>query len=275
MIELEGVSKVFESGLVAVAEVDLVVEPSEIVAVIGPSGCGKSTILRMIAGLERPTAGSVRVAGHEVSGPDRAVGIVFQEPRLMPWLDVRNNVSFGLEHGAGDVAAEAIERVGLADFTHALPRSLSGGMAQRTAIARALVTKPPVLLLDEPFSALDAFTRHDLQEHLLDVWNWYRPTMFLVTHDIDEALALADRVIVVGGKPGAIKSDISVDLPRPRDRTDGAFHSFQQRAMSELTRSSKDHHGGEVVPLVLRDVDDTRAGRTRRLIGGGASRRSG
>jgi sulfonate transport system ATP-binding protein len=169
------------------------------------------------------------------------VGIVFQQPRLMPWLSVEKNVSFGLDRDAGSdgVVAEAIERVGLTDFAEALPRELSGGMAQRTAIARALVTMPPVLLLDEPFSALDAFTRIDLQQHLLDVWGWYRPTMLLVTHDIDEALILADRVIVLSGQPGAIHSEIVVDLGRPRARTDRAFHSFQDRAMSELSQSSQ------------------------------------
>jgi sulfonate transport system ATP-binding protein len=240
MIELRGVSKRFDSGLLAVFDLDLEVEASEIVAVIGPSGCGKSTVLRLIAGLDAPTTGSVTVAGHRVDGPDPSVGVVFQEPRLMPWLSVARNVSFGLAHRRGDdgVAAEAIDRVGLGSFAASLPRELSGGMAQRAAIARALVTKPPVLLLDEPFSALDAFTRIDLQNHLLEVWSWYRPTMFLVTHDIDEALVLADRVVVFSGLPGSIQAQVTVDLPRPRDRTDQAFHSFQDLTMGELGRSS-------------------------------------
>ncbi|HEX5696817.1 MAG TPA: ABC transporter ATP-binding protein [Acidimicrobiia bacterium] len=242
MIELHGVSKQFDTGLLAVSDVDLSIGASEIVAVIGPSGCGKSTILRLIAGLEKPSRGSVLVAGHSVSGPDRAVGIVFQQPRLMPWLSVERNVSFGLDGDAASngVVAESIARVGLTEFASALPRELSGGMAQRTAIARALVTKPPVLLLDEPFSSLDAFTRIDLQQHLLDVWGWYRPTMFLVTHDIDEALVLADRVIVLRGRPGSIQAEMAVDLGRPRTRTDPAFHSLQDLAMKELSRSSQD-----------------------------------
>jgi sulfonate transport system ATP-binding protein len=133
--------------------------------------------------------------------------------------------------------AEVIARVGLTPFAKALPRELSGGMAQRVAIARALVTRPPVLLLDEPFSALDAFTRIDLQTHLLEVWDWYRPTTFLVTHDIDEALILADRVIVLGGSPGTVQADIAVDLKRPRSRTDTAFHRLQDRSMTALGRS--------------------------------------
>lgn len=242
MIEMHQVSKRFDTGLLAVSDLDLEVEASEIVAVIGPSGCGKSTVLRLIAGLEVPTTGSVSVAGHEVRGPDPSVGVVFQEPRLMPWLSVERNVSFGLARRDGDQAlvTEAIERVGLSAFAGALPKELSGGMASRTAIARALVTKPPVLLLDEPFSSLDAFTRVDLQEHLLEVWSWYRPTMFLVTHDIDEALVLADRVVVFGGRPGSIQTEVIVDLPRPRDRTDKTFHSFQDLAMGELRRSSGD-----------------------------------
>ncbi|MDF2731356.1 MAG: hypothetical protein K0T01_3147 [Acidimicrobiia bacterium] len=249
MIQLSGVSKRFPTGLLAVSGVDMTVEASEIVAVIGPSGCGKSTVLRLIAGLDSPTSGMVRVAGHRVEGPSRSVGVVFQEPRLMPWLTVERNVSFGLhgEETAGPVA-EALARVGLADFADALPKELSGGMAQRTAIARALVTKPPVLLLDEPFSSLDAFTRIDLQEHLLEVWGWYRPTMFLVTHDIDEALVLADRVIVFSGQPGSIEAEITVDLPRPRDRTDLAFHAFQDRAMKELGRSSRDRQARAQTP---------------------------
>jgi sulfonate transport system ATP-binding protein len=240
MIELDQVSKRFDTGLLAVTDVDLKVKASEIVAAIGPSGCGKSTILRLIAGLDRPTTGRVEVAGHRVSGPDRSVGIVFQEPRLMPWLTVERNVSFGLEehHATRAVASEAIERVGLTGFADALPRELSGGMAQRTAIARALITKPPVLLLDEPFSSLDAFTRIDLQQHLLEVWSWYRPTMFMVTHDIDEALVLADRVVVLRGHPGTISTTIEVDLARPRHRTDPAFHSFQDRAMTALANAS-------------------------------------
>lgn len=238
MIELTGVSKRYPTGLLAVAGIDLEVTRHEIVAVIGPSGCGKSTILRLIAGLEEPTSGTVEVAGHRVIGPDRSAGIVFQQPRLMPWLTVEKNVAFGLDRGAdaSTETAEVIERVGLAPFARALPRELSGGMAQRVAIARALVTKPPVLLLDEPFSALDAFTRIDLQGHLLEVWDWYRPTTLLVTHDIDEALVLADRVVVIGGVPGSIQADITVDLIRPRSRTDSSFHRLQDRTMGELGR---------------------------------------
>ena len=249
MIDLSSVSKRYPSGHLAVTGIDLSVAEHEILAVIGPSGCGKSTILRLIAGLEDPSSGSTRVAGHEVRGPDTSVGIVFQQPRLMPWLTVERTVAFGLDKGEETSAevAEVIARVGLSPFTKALPRELSGGMAQRVAIARALVTRPPVLLLDEPFSALDAFTRIDLQAHLLEVWGWYRPTTFLVTHDIDEALTLADRVVVIGGSPGTIKADISVDLDRPRVRTAAGFHRLQDRAMTELGRSRDVHAPAEGV----------------------------
>ncbi len=236
MIGLRGVSRRYGSGHLAVADIDLEVSAKEIVAVIGPSGCGKSTILRLIAGLDQPTRGTVRVAGNRVDGPNRSVGIVFQQPRLMPWLTVAENVAFGVDRGPESAVAvqEAIARVGLADFASALPRELSGGMAQRTAIARALVTNPPVLLLDEPFSALDALTRIDLQQHLLEVWDWYQPTMFLVTHDIDEALILADRILVLGGSPGTIRAAIDVSLERPRQRSHPGFHRFQNLAMAAL-----------------------------------------
>lgn len=239
MINLTDVAKRYPTGLIAVDSIDLDVARHEIVALIGPSGCGKSTILRLIAGLEEPTIGTVSVNGHQVNGPDRSAGIVFQQPRLMPWLTVTRNVAFGL-HRNGDhtqKTAEVIRRVGLGDFATALPKELSGGMAQRVAIARALVTKPPVLLLDEPFSALDAFTRMDLQTHLLEVWDWYRPTTLLVTHDIDEALILADRVLVLGGTPGTIQANIQVDLTRPRSRTNPGFHRLQDAVMQELSRS--------------------------------------
>ena len=253
MIELAAVSKRYDSGHVAVSEIDFEVRAHEIVAVIGPSGCGKSTILRLIAGLDLPTTGRVLVAGHQVKGPDRSVGIVFQQPRLMPWLTVAGNVGFGLDRDRQrESVGEAVARVGLSGFADALPRELSGGMAQRTAIARALVTRPPVLLLDEPFSALDAFTRIDLQDHLLEVWGWYRPTMFLVTHDIDEALVLADRILVIGSAPGTIKTSIEVDLDRPRSRSGQRFHAFQDRALSALRPPDLDQGSTDRPPPLTR-----------------------
>ncbi|HKX75972.1 MAG TPA: ABC transporter ATP-binding protein [Acidimicrobiia bacterium] len=238
MLELRLVSKRFDDGLLALDRIDLEVGAGEIVVVIGSSGCGKSTMLRLIAGLEAPTGGSVHVAGHPIAGPGADVGVVFQEPRLMPWLTVEENVRFGLNDlpasQARTLATESLTRVGLAQFADSLPRQLSGGMAQRAAIARALVVKPPVLLLDEPFSALDAFTRVDLQEHLLDVWTWYRPTLFIVTHDIEEALTLADWIVVMEGQPGRIADVITVDLARPRQRGDQVFNAKREQVLTAL-----------------------------------------
>lgn len=239
MLQLNGVSKRFDDGFLALENIDLTVAGGEIATIIGSSGCGKSTLLRLAAGLDTPTTGEVRIGSHVVDGPGADVGVVFQEPRLMPWLTVEENVRFGLSRlpksEARGLASEAIERVGLGGFAASLPRQLSGGMAQRVAIARAFVVKPPVLLLDEPFSALDAFTRLDLQDHLLELWEWYRPTLVIVTHDIDEAAALADRIVVMAGNPGHVAAAIPVDLRRPRVRTDGGFHDLRDRVLTTLS----------------------------------------
>ncbi|MBM3490164.1 MAG: ABC transporter ATP-binding protein [Alphaproteobacteria bacterium] len=238
MLELDLVAKRFANGHLAVAAASLVVRESELVAIVGGSGCGKSTLLRLIAGLERPSAGQVRLAGRPIEGPSPEIGIVFQEPRLMPWLSVADNVRFGLAARprieADKAVREVLRRVGLEDFAKAWPRELSGGMAQRVAIARALVTRPKALLLDEPFSALDAFTRLDLQDHLIALWNHDRPTMVLVTHDIDEAIALGDRVLVMGGRPGRIYRELSIAAPRPRDRTAPAFVQAKRAILDDL-----------------------------------------
>ena len=203
---------------------DIEVAPSEIVAVVGPSGCGKSTLLRLIAGLDTRFSGEIRVDDALVSGPDPRVGMVFQEPRLFPWLTLAQNVAFGLPERDGprarDLVRGTLEVVGLSDFAGALPKQLSGGMAQRAALARALVTEPQVLLLDEPFSSLDAFTRMRLQDHLLAAWKRYQPTLVLVTHDLDEAVYLADRVILLTDRPARVADVLRVVPERPRDRRD-------------------------------------------------------
>lgn len=204
--------------------VDVEVAPGEIVAVVGPSGCGKSTLLRLVAGLDTIYNGAIRVGDALVCGPDPRVGLVFQEPRLFPWLTVAENVAFGLRNRGGSRAREIVRDslavMGLADFAGRLPKHLSGGMAQRAALARALVTEPQVLLLDEPFSSLDAFTRMRLQDHLLAAWARYRPTLVLVTHDLDEAVYLADHVVLLGERPGRVQDILRVAPERPRDRTD-------------------------------------------------------
>jgi len=242
MLEIVDLAKRFANGVTALGPLDLFVGRGEIVGVVGTSGCGKSTLLRIIGGLEPATGGSVRIDGEPVRGPRPEIGIVFQEPRLMPWLTVAGNVTFGLDGvpraKRQALADAALAKVGLTRFAQALPRELSGGMAQRVALARALVTEPEILLLDEPFSALDAFTRIRLQDELLRLWAIDRPTLLFVTHDIDEALALADRVIVLRGHPGRIRRDDRIDLPRPRRRTEPAFQRWKQALFDDLDLSA-------------------------------------
>jgi len=241
MLVLDRVSKTYPNGVQALGGVSLDVALGEIVAVIGGSGSGKSTLLRAIGGLDPATEGSILLDGDRIVAPHQKIGIIFQEPRLLPWLNVADNVGFGLgdrpkAERAAHVAA-ALKRVGLADKAAMWPRELSGGQAQRVAIARALVPRPEVLLLDEPFSALDAFTRADLQDHLLDLWADAKPTLILVTHDVDEAIVLADRVMVMSPRPGRIFDEIEVALPRPRDRQSAAFDFAKRRVLAALDRS--------------------------------------
>ena len=229
----------------ALAGIDLEIESGEIIAIVGASGCGKSTLLRIIAGLERDYEGEVRVAGRVVAGPGIDRGMVFQEHRLLPWLDVAQNVEFGLLALAPAVrrasVAEHLALVGLSGFEHAYPHQLSGGMAQRAALARALAPRPGVLLLDEPFAALDALTKIQMQEELLRIRDAEKPTLVLVTHDIEEALFLADRVILLSERPGRIRAAVTPDLPHPRDRTSEAFSALR-RGVLELfsARSAED-----------------------------------
>jgi sulfonate transport system ATP-binding protein len=241
MLILERVGKTYPNGVHALGGVSLRVELGEIVAVIGGSGCGKSTLLRAIGGLDPASEGTVMLDGERITAPHEKIGIIFQEPRLLPWLNVADNVGFGLnnrprQERAQRVAA-ALDRVGLAEKAAVWPRELSGGQAQRVAIARALVPRPEVLLLDEPFSALDAFTRTDLQDHLLDLWADAKPTLILVTHDVEEAIVLADRVMVMQPRPGRVFEEIGVDLPRPRDRQSAAFDFAKRRVLTALDRS--------------------------------------
>jgi sulfonate transport system ATP-binding protein len=242
MLQIRHVSKRFDD-LAALADIDLTVDRGEIVGIVGTSGCGKSTLLRIVGGLEAPSSGSVMLDNVAVAGPRPEVGLVFQEPRLMPWLSVRENVEFALAKRAREqrrpLADAALARVGLRAFADALPQRLSGGMAQRAAIARALVARPAVLLLDEPFSALDAFTRFSLQDHLLDIWRADQPTMLFVTHDIEESLVLSDRVVVMRAKPGRIHAQYRIDLPRPRRRTEAQLQSWKERILEDLDLAQK------------------------------------
>jgi sulfonate transport system ATP-binding protein len=241
MLKLERVGKTYPNGVHALERFSAEIGQGEIVAIIGGSGCGKSTLLRAIAGLDRASTGSVVLDDIAISAPHEKIGIIFQEPRLLPWLSVADNIGFGLSdrprQERNQRVATALARVGLADKADAWPRELSGGQAQRVAIARALVPRPQVLLLDEPFSALDAFTRRDLQDHLLDLWADTRPTLLLVTHDVDEAVVLADRVLVMRPRPGRLFEHITINLARPRDRNSPLFDAFKRRVLTALDRS--------------------------------------
>src|SRR3954465_2482732 len=252
MLLLDRVDKIYPNGVHALERFSAEIRLGEIVAIIGGSGCGKSTLLRAVAGLDRGTAGRIVLDDIAIMAPHEKIGIIFQEPRLLPWLSVADNIGFGLSDAPANIPPEkvarrapqrratggrALQRVGLTDKADAWPRELSGGQAQRVAIARALVPQPEVLLLDEPFSALDAFTRRDLQDHLLALWADTRPTLILVTHDVDEAVVLADRVLVMRPRPGRLFEQITINLARPRDRNSELFDSFKRRVLTALDRS--------------------------------------
>jgi NitT/TauT family transport system ATP-binding protein len=222
---IEGVSKIYadkKRQVTALQNTSFTVKPSEFVTLLGPSGCGKSTLLKIVAGLEEPSSGRVLLDGQEVEGPNRDRGMVFQTYTLFPWLTVRQNIEFGLDvagqskKDCHDVSQHYIEKIGLKGFEQAYPSELSGGMKQRVAIARALANDPKVLLMDEPFGALDAQTRTVMQELLLDVWDESHKTIIFVTHDVEEAVFIGDTIYVMTARPGKIKARISVDLPPKR-----------------------------------------------------------
>jgi NitT/TauT family transport system ATP-binding protein len=227
---VERVSKTFRGktgDVLALAEIDLRVAEGEFVCLLGPSGCGKSTLLNLIAGLERPDSGRVLVDGRPVTGPGRERMVLFQEAALFPWLDALDNVLFGLKLKQGLDAAERraialqhLERVGLARFTQSAVHELSGGMKQRVALARALAPDPVMLLMDEPFGALDAMTREQMYADLQQIWAESRKTIVFVTHNMREAVVLGDRVLLFSPHPGRIREELTIDLPRPRDIND-------------------------------------------------------
>jgi len=263
-IEVHGARRVYElpdlSHLVALHDVELTVRAGEFVSVIGPSGCGKTTLLRLVAGLERPDAGTIELGGRspEKAAEDKMLGFVPQTPALLPWLSVLGNVTLPAKinkradrRGGQDarpdtrgVEMEALlRRVGLGDALHTLPAQLSGGMRQRAAIVRAFGLRPAVLLMDEPFSALDEFTREALQEELLDLWGELGATVLFVTHSISEAVRLSDRVVVMAPKPGRITDIVDIDLPRPRSQEvvrSPEFHDHELR-IRHLLRGAFEH----------------------------------
>jgi NitT/TauT family transport system ATP-binding protein len=240
-LSVEAVSKEFPgvrggAPTRALEKTDLTVEDNDFITILGPSGCGKSTLLRIVAGLEQPSTGRVLLDGAPVSrpGPDR--GMVFQSYTLFPWLTVRDNIRFGAL-ATDAIADELIGKVGLRGFENHYPKMLSGGMQQRTAIARALANEPAILLLDEPFGALDNQTRALMQELLLRVWERERKTVLFVTHDIEEAIFLGSRVLVMTARPGRIKAEVAVDLPHPRHytiKTSPEFSALKARLTEEI-----------------------------------------
>jgi NitT/TauT family transport system ATP-binding protein len=262
-IRLQGLGMEFrgEHGpLRALAGIDLEIAAGEFVCLLGPSGCGKSTLLNAIAGFAPPTEGRVEVLGHAVSGPGPERAMVFQEYALFPWMTVERNVAFGLE--VARTAPEQVRRVvdgllarlGLAEFRRRFPKDLSGGMRQRVAIARALAIDPPMLLMDEPFGALDALTRRSLQDELLRLWAEDRKTVVFVTHGIEESIYLADRVVVMTYRPGTVKRIVEVALPRPRDPASPEFNGLEREltglVMAEEARHQADEVGAATSPAV-------------------------
>lgn len=244
-VQLAGVGRTFDDRVV-LRDVDLDIAAGEIVALIGASGCGKSTLLRQVSGLDTPSVGAVSIDGSRVSGVDLRCSVGFQEPRLLPWRSLEHNVSLGLPRGLDretgrDRVAELLRLVGLADSSGLRPRQVSGGMAQRASLARALARRPGVLVLDEPFGALDALTRLQMQDLLLDIHEAEPTTILLVTHDVDEALYLADRVVLIGtatdaphGRGAEIRSITKVPGVRPRDRGDATLAHLRAELLSGL-----------------------------------------
>ena len=247
-LKLEKVSKSFakiETDEVthALNEIDLTLNSGEFISLVGPSGCGKSTILRLVAGLIVPTKGTVYVDGKEVKEPSPERGMVFQKPTLFPWLTVEKNIAFSLRmqgklKGNEDKVKRMIDVIGLEAFKDDYPDQLSGGMAQRVALVRSLINEPDILLLDEPLGALDAFTRMNMQDEILKIWYEKQQLAIMVTHDVDEAIYMGTRVLVMDANPGRIVDDIKIDQTYPRDRSSQAFVEYRNRILTQL------HFGG-------------------------------
>jgi NitT/TauT family transport system ATP-binding protein len=258
-ILITDVHKVFQSTgrqVVALQDINLSIPNGQFVCLLGPSGCGKSTLLNAIAGFYLPSSGSISVNDHTVTGPGPERGMVFQEYALFPWMTVEKNIAFGLEikgMGATDInqrVDELLHKLGLYDFRQRFPKDLSGGMRQRVAIARVLALDSPTLLMDEPFGALDALTRRNLQDELLRIWAELHKTVIFVTHSIEEAIYLADRIVVMTYRPGTVKRDLLVDLPRLRDPSSAPFNALKRELGLLVMEEQERHHASELIAAV-------------------------
>lgn len=254
-ISINTVNKIFTTGgsdVIALKDINLEIASGEFICLLGPSGCGKSTLLNAIAGFSQPTSGQIIAGGKLITepGPDR--GMVFQEYALFPWMTVEKNIAFGLEikgTPAAQIAArvdELLAMLSLSDFRQRFPKDLSGGMRQRVAIARVLALDSPIMLMDEPFGALDALTRRNLQDELLRIWAELKKTIIFVTHSIEEAIYLADRIVVMTYRPGTVKRDLLVDLPRLRDPAAAEFNALKRELGQLVMEEQQRHHRDEL-----------------------------
>lgn len=248
ILRLDNISKSFakveqDEVTHALNEVNLSMKSGEFISLVGPSGCGKSTILRLVAGLIPPTTGHLTVNGAEITGPSPERGMMFQKPTLFPWLTVEKNISFSLRmqnkfKGNEEEVERMLKVIGLEEFRDDYPGQLSGGMAQRVALVRTLINHPKILLLDEPLGALDAFTRMNMQDEILDIWKKRKQLVVMVTHDVDEAIYMGTRVIAMEANPGQIKADIPIELPYPRDRSSAEFVGYRNQILGLLNYGS-------------------------------------
>lgn len=242
VLEFDGVTKSFaktdsDNITHALAEINLKIEPGEFVSIVGTSGCGKSTILRLIAGLIGTTTGEIRLDGKPIQGPGPDRGMAFQKATLFPWLTIEKNISFSLRMQNKydkEMVDRMIKMVGLEDFRHDYPHQLSGGMAQRVALVRSLINNPDILLLDEPLGALDAFTRMNMQDEILNIWRQQKQTVIMVTHDVEEAVYMGTRVLVMEPRPGRVKADIPINLKEPKHRESEEFQEYRNQILQML-----------------------------------------
>ena len=254
-IQISGVGKVFRTGerdVVALKDIELAIPQGQFVCLLGPSGCGKSTLLNAIAGFAPPSSGRIVAGGQPVTAPGPERGMVFQEYALFPWMTVADNIAFGLQiKGQSKAEIEAtvarlLKMLSLSDFRNRFPKDLSGGMRQRVAIARVLALDSPIMLMDEPFGALDALTRRNLQDELLRIWSELKKTIIFVTHSIEEAIYMADRIVVMTYRPGTVKRDLLVDLPRGRDPAAPEFNALKRELGQLVMEEQQRHHNDEL-----------------------------